>query len=38
MKKVMMVETEMPEFEKWLEEQNNLGDYPDGFDLSLYDL
>ncbi len=31
-------DTEMTDFERWLEQQNDLGDYPDGFDPSLYDL
>lgn len=30
--------TEMTEFEKWLEEQYDPRYYPDGFDPSLYDL
>jgi len=34
----MEANTEMTEFEEWLVEQNDLGDYPDGFDPSLYDL
>lgn len=34
----MEADTEMTEFEEWLEEQNDPRDYPDGFDPSLYDL
>ena len=26
------------ELENWLEQQEDLGDYPDGFDPDLYDL
>lgn len=34
----MEEETEMTDIEKWEEQQNDLGDYPDGFDPGLYDL
>ncbi len=34
----MEAETEMIDFEIGSEQQNDLGDYPDGFDPSLYDL
>lgn len=34
----MKREPEMTDIEKWEEQQNDLGDYPDGFDPSLYDL
>jgi len=29
---------ERTEFEIWLEDGQDLGDYPDGFDPNLYDL
>lgn len=34
----MAADKEMTDFEIGLEQQNDLGDYPDGFDPSLYDL
>lgn len=34
----MNIEMENMEFEKWLEDGQDLGDYPDGFDPDLYDL
>lgn len=33
-----MKDKEKTEFEIWLGEQQDLGDYPDGFDPDLYDL
>ena len=34
----MEANTEMTDLEKWSEQQHDPGDYPDGFDPSLYDL
>ena len=34
----MKEEPEMTDIEKWEEQQIDLGEYPDGFDPSLYDL
>ena len=34
----MEAETEKTDLEQWSEEQHDLGDYPDGFEPSLYDL
>ena len=34
----MGADTEMTDFEEGSELQNDLGDYPDGFDPNLYDL
>lgn len=33
-----MRDTEKTALEIWLENQQDLGDYPDGFDPNLYDL
>ena len=35
---IMDDNTEMTEFEIWLEEQQDIRDYPEGFDPDLYDL
>jgi hypothetical protein len=34
----MNIDMERTEFEIWLEDGQDLGDYPDGFDPDLYDL
>jgi hypothetical protein len=34
----MNIDMERMEFQIWLEDGQDLGDYPDGFDPDLYDL
>tara|TARA_R110002049_G_scaffold248172_3_gene422686 strand:- start:54 stop:158 length:105 start_codon:yes stop_codon:yes gene_type:complete len=34
----MNIDMETTALEIWLDEQQDLGDYPDGFDPDLYDL